>query len=253
MRPSRGALLSAGSLFAGLVVWEIVGRTLDLLYLPPATSTLGRLWELVSDGSLLPTMWSSLQNLIIGFLIAVVGGVVIGTAMARIGWLEKVLDPYVYMLLTAPSVVFVPVYFAIFGLSHWAIVCLIVQYSMFIIVVNTVSAVKAVEPELIEMARVYGVRSELVMARSVLVRAAFPMIAAGLRLGLGRAIKGMVNGEILIAVVGLGYMSQKFGAAYDSEGVLAVLLAVIIVALVLDKLVRLLDTSINHWLPDSYK
>ncbi|MQA76743.1 MAG: ABC transporter permease subunit, partial [Solirubrobacterales bacterium] len=119
-----------------------------------------------------------------------------------IRWLERALDPYVYMFLTAPTVVFVPIYFSLFGLSRWAIVALIVQYAVFIVIVNTITAVQTVDAELVEMARVYGAKSEQVIVRKVLLRAALPLIAAGLRLGLGRAVKGMINGEILIAVVG---------------------------------------------------
>lgn len=245
--------LSILSLVAGLVVWEALGRALDLLFLPPASDVVARLWELVTTGVALTELAGSLSNLAIGLAIAGISGLVIGVAMGRIRWLEQALDPYVYALLTAPTIVFVPIYFAIFGLSHWAIVALIVQYSMFIVVVNTVTAIKTVDVELIEMARVFGAKRELVIVRKVLLRAALPLISSGLRLGLGRAIKGMINGEILIAVTGLGGLSSAFGRAYDSAGVLAILLLVIVVALILDRTALFLDNRVNSWLPSTYR
>lgn len=246
-------VLTLGSLGLGVVIWEIVGRSMDLLFLPPATEVFQRMGSLIKSGDVLDELSGSLQNLLLGYLIAAVAGVVIGVAMARIWWLERALDPYVYAFLTAPTVVFVPIYFSIFGLSRWAIVALIVQYAVFIIVVNTITAVQTVEVELVEMARVFGAKNELIIVTKVLVRAALPLISAGLRLGLGRAIKGMINGEILIAVVGLGGMSSAFGRAYDSEGVLAVLLVVIIVALALDWVAQQLDNRVNSWLPKTYR
>jgi NitT/TauT family transport system permease protein len=246
-------LLSAGSLVAGVLVWEILGRTMHLLFLPPASGVVRRMWALVTSGEVLPELSGSLQNLALGYAIAAVTGVLIGVAMARIRWLERALDPYVYAFLTAPTVVFVPIYFSLFGLSRWAIVALIVQYAVFIVVVNTITAVQTVDVELVEMARVYGARSEPVIVRKVLLRAALPLIAAGLRLGLGRAIKGMINGEILIAVVGLGGLSSAYGRAFDPEGVLAILLVVIIVALVLDRGAQALDNRVNAWLPTTYR
>ena len=246
-------ILSAGALLAGAVLWEVLGRTLDLIFLPPASAVFVRCWELVVSGPALEELAGSLSNLAIGYLIAAVAGVAVGVAMARNKWVEQALDPYVYAFLTAPTIVFVPIYFAIFGLSHWAIVALIVQYAVFIIVVNTVTAVKTVDTELVEMARVFGARNELVIVQKVLLRAALPLISSGLRLGLGRSIKGMINGEILIAVVGLGGLSSAFGRAFDSEGVLAVLLVVIIVALALDRVALYLDRRVNAWLPSNYR
>lgn len=249
---SDGAL-SALALVAGVVLWEVLGRTLELMYLPPASNVVVRLWELLVTGPVLEELSGSLTNLAIGYLIAAVAGVAVGVAMARNKWLEKALDPYVYAFLTAPSIVFVPIYFALFGLSHWAIVALIVQYAVFIIIVNTITAVKTVDHELIEMARVFGARNEFVIARKVLIRAALPLIFSGLRLGLGRSIKGMINGEILIAVVGLGGLSSRYGRSFDPEGVLAILLVVIIVALFLDRAALLLDRRVNAWLPSTYR
>jgi NitT/TauT family transport system permease protein len=246
-------VLSAAALAAGAVLWEVLGRSLDLIFLPPASDVVVRFWELIVSGPALEELAGSLSNLAIGYLIAAVSGVAVGVAMARITWLEQALDPYVYAFLTAPTIVFVPIYFAIFGLSHWAIVALIVQYAVFIIIVNTVTAVKTVDTELVEMARVFGARNELVVVHKVLLRAALPLISSGLRLGLGRSIKGMINGEILIAVVGLGGLSSRFGRAFDSEGVLAVLLLVIIVALVLDRGALYLDRRVNAWLPSTYR
>jgi ABC-type nitrate/sulfonate/bicarbonate transport system permease component len=245
--------LSAAALVAGAVLWEVLGRTLGLSYLPPASSVLVRLWELLVSGALLGELSRSLTNLGIGYLVAAISGITVGVGMARIGWLEKALDPYVYAFLTAPSIVFVPIYFALFGLSRWAIVALIVQYAVFIIIVNTVTAVKMVDHELVEMARVFGAKNELVITRKVLMRAALPLISSGLRLGLGRSVKGMINGEILIAVVGLGGLSARFGRSFDPEGVLAILLLVITVALILDRLALFLDNRVNAWLPSTYR
>lgn len=249
--PNRYMVISVASLIVGVLLWEIIGRSMDLMFLPPASDTVIRLWDLIVSGQVLGQLAGSLSNLAIGFLAAALAGVGIGVAMARIPWLEQALDPYVYAFLTAPTVVFVPIYFSLFALSRWAIVALIIQYTIFIIIVNTISAVKTVDSELIEMSRVFGARNEMVIVQKILFRAALPHISAGLRLGLGRAIKGMINGEILIAVVGLGGLSSSFGRAFDAEGVLAVLLLVIIIALVLDQVVQYLDKRVNAWLPST--
>ena len=241
------------SLLSGLVLWEVVGRSLELRFLPPFTEVMARLLDLIGSGAVVGDLIRSLGNLVLGFGLALLVGVSVGVAMARLRWLEDMLDPFVYALLTAPTVVFVPIYFSIFGLSRWAIVFLVFQYGVFIIIVNTITAVKTVDGELIEMARVFGSPSGYVTVRKVIIPAALPLISAGVRLGMGRCVKGMINGEILIALVGLGGLSAQFGRAYDAAGVLAVLLLVIAVAVLADELVRLVDQRVNAWLPSTQR
>jgi len=240
------------SLVGGLLLWEIIARVFERPYLPAFTSVVDRLWELIRSGEILGDLSRSVQNLGLGFAFAAVLGVVVGTLMGRYAVIEKMLDPYVYALMTAPTVVFTPVYFSIFGLQRWAIVALIVQYSIFVIIVNTVTAVKTVDRELVEMASVFGAREHQRITKIVLP-AALPLIMAGMRLGMGRAVKGMINGELLIAVVGLGATSEGFARAFDAEGVFAVLLVVVFVALAATKLVELVDRKVNAWLPNSQR
>ncbi|MEX2658624.1 MAG: ABC transporter permease [Acidimicrobiales bacterium] len=252
-RVYRGdGFFNALSLAAGLAIWEILGRSLDLIYLPPFSNVLRRLVELTADGRILSDLARSLQNLGLGFGIAAVMGILVGTLMGRYTIIERMLDPYVYGFMTSPTIVFAPIYFSIFGLQRWAIVALIIQYAVFIVVVNTVTAVKSVDRELLEMAAVFG-SNERQRIRKIVLPGALPLIMAGLRLAMGRAVKGMINGELLIAVVGLGATSQSFARAFDAEGVFAVLMVVVVVALVAVKIVEIVDKRLNGWLPNAQR
>lgn len=252
-RVYRGdGFFNAISLGIGVVIWEILARSLDLVYLPPFSNVLGRLVEITADGRILGDLGRSLQNLALGFGIASVTGILVGTLMGRFTIIERMLDPYVYAFMTAPTIVFAPVYFSIFGLERWSIVALITQYAVFIVIVNTVTAVKSVDRELLEMAAVFG-SNERQRIRKIVLPGALPLIMAGLRLAMGRAVKGMINGELLIAVVGLGATSQSFARAFDAEGVFAVLMVVVIVALVAVKLVEIIDRRVNRWLPNAQR
>ena len=78
-----------------------------------------------------------------------------------------------------------------------------------------------------------------------------PLTMAGLRLAMGRAVKGMINGEMFIAIVGLGKVVTSSGNRFDAEGVLAVLILIIGVALVAVKVVQLVDQRLTSWLPST--
>ena len=85
----------------------------------------------------------------------------------------------------------------------------------------------------------------------VILPAALPMIFAGLRLGMGRAVKGTINGEMFITAVGLGAVVISAGRRFDAATVLAVLLVIIIVALVGVKVIQLIDARMTSWLPST--
>lgn len=240
------------SLVLGLAIWELIGHVVDLAYFPPFTAVAARTVELTTSGRVLPDLARSVQNLAVGFGVASAAGITVGVLMGRFRLLERMLDPYVYGLMTTPTIVFAPVYFSIFGLDRWAIIALIIQYTIFIVIVNTVTAVHSVDRELLEMASVFG-GNERQKLRKIVFPGALPLVMAGLRLGMGRSVKGMINGELLIAVVGLGATSQGFARAFDAEGVFAVLLVVVLVALVATKIVDLVDRRVNAWLPNSQR
>ena len=252
-RPRRrirlaGGWVSALSLLLGVVAWEAIGRMWEVSFFPPFSEVLASLGELVESGDIFGNLLTSLANLGAGFAISVVAGIGIGAAMGMFPIVNSALDMYVYALLTAPSLVFAPIFFSIFGLGRGSIIALVVMYAMFIIIINTADGVRAVPRELIEMARSFDA-TRLQMLRRVIIPAATPMIMAGLRLGVSRAVKGMINGEMFIAVVGLGRVVTEAGGRFDAAAVLAVLLVIIAVAWAASAVVQMVDRRVTAWLP----
>ncbi|ADD45235.1 ABC transporter permease [Stackebrandtia nassauensis] len=240
------------SLAIGALAWEIVGQAASVRFFPPLSAVLARLAEMVGNGQILANLGDSLVNLVLGFGISLVGGLVIGAAMGRYRKVEAALGVYVYALLTAPSLVFAPIFFSLLGEGRASIVAVVVTYAMFVIVINTASAMRSVPGHLIEMARSYGASEWQILTR-IMLPAATPMIMAGVRLGVGRAVIGMINGEMFIAVVGLGRVVTQAGGRFDGAGVLAVLLVIIAVALAAVGLVQAVDRRLTRWVPQTSK
>ncbi|WP_232666073.1 ABC transporter permease [Pseudonocardia sp. TRM90224] len=238
------------SLLAGAAVWEVVGLLAGVPFFPPLSTVLTRLSKMVSDGLILPSLGDSLVNLALGIAVSLGVGLVTGVAMGRYRRVEAALGVYVYALLTAPSLVFAPIFFSLLGAGRGSIVAVVVMYAMFVIIINTASAIQAVPAQLVEMARSYGA-SERQLLVSVMLPAAAPMIMAGVRLGVGRAVAGMINGEMFIAVVGLGHVVTEASGRFDGASVLAVLLIIIAVALSAVALVQLVDRKITGWVPST--
>lgn len=226
--------------------WEVAGQISNLQWLPPFSSVIARLLELIVTGEITPHLVQSLGSLIIGFSIALVLGLLLGFAMGVSKWVNTALDVYVNAMLFTPGLIFAPILFAIFGLSYWTRVGVVVIYAAFIIVINTAAAVRNVDRPLLEMAASYGA-SRMTTLRRIVLPDAFPLVLAGLRMGVGRAVKGMVNGEIFIALVGIGGMVSGFGKRFDFVSVWALSVFIMILAVVINRGVTYLERRMTGW------
>lgn len=234
------------ALVCGAVAWEAAGRWAQWRFLPPLSNVLPALAELIAGGQIMGYVSASLLSLFAGYALAVSCGVAVGLLMGRYQKIEYLLDPYIHGFLATPKLVFVPLLYALFGVSRGVQVSVVFLSAVFIIVLNTMSAIRAVDASYVEMARVFGARERQLFWR-VLLPGALPLTMAGLRLGMGRAVKGMINGEMFIAVFGLGGLLRTYGGRFESEKVFAILLIVVTVALVCTFLVRVVERRLTYW------
>lgn len=251
-RVIRHVPVSLYSLAAGAILWETAGRLADVPFFPPLSVVVSTLVGMVSSGMILGNVLVSLGNLTLGFGISLLTGLLLGTLMGRYRRVNAAFGVYVYALLTAPSLVFAPIFFSVLGAGQASIVAVVFMYSAFVMIINTASAVENVPEHMIEMGRSYGASEWQILTR-IILPAALPMIFAGVRLGMGRAVTGMINGEMFIAVVGLGRIVTQAGKSFDGAAVLAILLVIIVIAVAAVALVQLVDRRMTAWVPSTSK
>lgn len=214
--------------------WELIARSADLFFLPRLSEIILALGELIADGTIPEQLVVSMSALAGGIVAAVVVGVLVGTAMGISEGVRFVLDPYVNALMSAPMTPFVPLFIIVFGLSYTTRVVTVFVFAVLPILVNTATGIARPRQELLEMAQAFGATRGQ-MFWQVRLPMAYPLISAGLRMGTARGVDGLVIGEVLIAVVGLGGLVAKFGSAFTSTQLWAVVFFIVIVALVLAK------------------
>jgi NitT/TauT family transport system permease protein len=222
-------LTPAYSLAAGAALWEVVARFIGAERFPPFSAVVAVVIEMTIDGRLLEPLAASLASLTVGLLAAAVVGTLVGLLMARSYVLEHMGGIYFDALMAAPTLIYVPVLFALFGVTRAAQVATVFIYGFFVIAATTNSGIRAVDRRLIDMARAFGA-SERQIFWTVALPASAPVVLTGLRLGTMRAVKGMVIGEMIIALSGLGAMLKAYGSRFDMTGVLAVLLVIILIS-----------------------
>jgi len=232
---------------AGLLIgWEALGRLDVSMFVPPVTTVAAAWWQLVGNGTLTRAAASSLVSLVKGFVPAAVLGVAVGLAMGRFATVRHLLDGWVNALMSAPLSALVPVLIALFGIRDTVVAATVFMFSFFVIVVNTLTGVRSTDPSLVEMARSFGA-GELALFGRVYLPSALPAVMLGLRLGVVQAVKGMVVGEMLISLVGLGERLIYYGNTFLIAELYAVIASVLLIALATSQLAQALDRALIRW------
>jgi NitT/TauT family transport system permease protein len=206
---------------------------------------LAAFWDMATTGKL-EALRVTLQALAIGYALSVVLGVLTGIAMARNRLVAYVLDPYIDVFMTIPSSALIPVYLVVFGLGAEARVAVVFMHTYFVIVVNTIAGARAVDANLIEMARAFGAR-EGTLLRKIVLPAALPLMVTGLRLGFGRAVRGIINAETILASVGIGQLLIRYGRSFQMENLYSTVLVIVIVAVVGTTAIGFVERSSTRW------
>jgi NitT/TauT family transport system permease protein len=227
-------------------IWQVYAISAESLLIPTFSDTVVGVVTLVQDIETWEAFWLSNQALIFGFAISLTTGIVAGLAAARFRSIEGFIDPYLNILLVTPMAALIPLLIMSLGIGMASRIVLVFVFSVPVIIVNTRAGVRQVEANLIEMAHSYGA-SERQVWRKILLPGALPAVMTGVRLGLGRAVTGMVVVELLFVAVGIGNLITGFRGSFDPDLLYAVVILVVIEALILISVVRAIERRIAPW------
>ncbi len=234
------------SLLAGILVWEVAGRRADPLFLVPLSTTLRRLGELLSDGSLPGALASSGLVFIAGLAASVVVGIPAGLLLARIRFLREGGEVYVTALYATPMVALIPFILAIFGFGYVPKVIVVFLFAVFPMVINVFEGARSVDGKILEVARSFRA-SEADIWRDVILPYTLPFAMTGLRLAIARALVGMIAAEFFLAVTGLGELILVTARRFDTAGVFASILVVCLLGLLLMGIGQRLEDRFAVW------
>ena len=212
---------TASSLFI-LVVWQILVQTgnINELFLPAPLSVLRAMWAMTVSGTLPWAVLVSLNRLAQGFVYGSLAGVVLGLLAGAIGWIEDVLDPWIAAVYPIPKSALFPLFLLWFGLGDSSKIVTIAVGVLFLVLVNTITGVKAIKPLLIKAAVDLGA-SRLQVFVKVILPGALPNIFTGLRLGAGMALILVFITEIEATKAGLGFLLWESFQLLETKNVFA--------------------------------
>lgn len=229
-----------------LMLWEWGGQHLSRLLFAPFSATLAALWTLLREPETYRALWVSNQSLLLGYPIAVAVGVPTGLAMGRWRRFEGAADLYLNALLVTPMAAVIPLMIMATGIGLLSRSLVVFAFALPVIAVNARAGLKQLDPSLLQMGTAYGA-TELKLWRHIMLPAAAPAIFAGLRLGLGRALTGMILVELLLIAVGLGRIILEALGAFQPARAYAAILLLIVEIVLLMYLMRRLESRVLRW------
>jgi NitT/TauT family transport system permease protein len=222
---ARRRVPMALSLLVWFAVWEVVGRLGVVFLIPPFSDVLAAIGSVVTSSRFGDAATVTLQAFAIGMALALAVGIGVGFLMGRIPAVGELMGMWANIFESSPLTAIVPALMALLGFGLPTMVVTVFLFSVWVIALDTQVGAAHVNPSLLEMGRSFGATRRQLLLKIVLF-AALPEILAGVRLGLIRGVKGVIIGQLLIAVVGIGYLFERYSRSFLMAEFWALLLVV---------------------------
>lgn len=235
-----------------LLLWEAISEIFGLVH-PVWISSPSRIavrlikWIM---GDLAKHLAVTLWETIVGFVVGTSLGIVIGLILGFCKRISAILDPFIMALNSLPRIVLAPLFILWFGIGVISKIVLIITMVFFILLYNTQTGVRSIDPAYLNLILSLGGRFRHTMTKIVLPWCV-PYIFAGIKLSIGMSLVGAVMGEFLASNVGLGFLIAWSSSMFDTTGVFAGIVILMVLALAIDGGMKLLERRLQKWRPST--
>jgi ABC-type nitrate/sulfonate/bicarbonate transport system permease component len=241
-------LVGLATVFVFLAIWQLVAwrRLVPELFLPGPTDIFAALGALFGGGTIWRDLWVSGQELIYGYVLAIVFALPLGLLM---GWYKRVgyaVDPFVAFFYSTPRIVLVPLLIIWFGIGIYSKIAVVFLGAVFPMIVSTMNGVRNVDSSLVKAARSFGA-SDMQLFRTVVLPGSVPFVLTGLRLGIGHALTGVVVGDLVAAQAGIGLMMATAGSTFQTSKVFAGMFIIAGSGIALTILLQKIEQRFQSW------
>jgi NitT/TauT family transport system permease protein len=242
-------ILGTAAVFVFLIIWELVGNVYQLIN-PMFMSAPSLIFKaavgLVSSGEIWNDLRVSGIELFWGYTLSVAFGIPFGI---MVGWYKRashIFDPFINAMNATPRVALLPLVIIWLGIGVLSKVGIIFLGAVFPILINTRDGVKTTPHNLLTAARSFGA-SEWMLFKTVVLPSTLPFILTGLRLATGRALVGVMVGELYAATAGIGFMITVAGATFQTDKVFVGVLIFAVSGLVLMEALTKIERRFDKW------
>ena len=234
------------SLLAWCIIWEIIGQAKLSTIVPPFSAVIAAAMTIIPTAKFIAAASISLRSFILGMGLALLVGIPLGVLMARVRSLGKILGLWVNIFISAPISALVPILMAVIGIGETTVVVTVFLFAVFVITIDTQVGIKQADRSLVEMARCFGATRRQLYTK-VLFLSALPEILAGVRLGVIRGVKGVVIGQLLIAIIGVGELFELYSQHFLMEEFWALVIIVFTFAFAVSEAIAFLERRVEYY------
>jgi NitT/TauT family transport system permease protein len=247
----RAFLLGLTSLVLIGLVWQALVDldVVDPFLVASPTRVANALWDQARSGVLWRNVRVSGVELIIALGISTAIGIPLGIVL---GWYRRVslaLDPLVWLQYSTPIIALYPIFTLMFGLGSAAVVAMTVLLTVSPIIINTARGVRNIDRTLLQAARSFGA-GDGQLFRKVVLPGSLPLVMAGMRLAIGRALIGVAVGELFAGTAGLGWSISYYGGLLKTTDMLASVVVIGVLGVLLTVAVSTLEHRLDSWRVD---
>jgi ABC-type nitrate/sulfonate/bicarbonate transport system permease component len=244
-------ILRWGSILAVLILWEVAVNVgvIPELFVSSPTGVLKAAVEVIGEGTIWNDMWVSGKELFSGYALSIATGVPLGMLL---GWYRRARmagELFVSFFYAMPRAALLPLLIIWFGIGIYSKIALVFLGSFFPILMSTSSGVQNLDESLVLCSRSFG-SNDWQLFRTVALPASIPFILVGCRLGIARALIGVVVGELYGAAAGVGFFIANAGSLYQTDRVMFGIIIISIVGVLLIELMDWLERRFQRWRPE---
>nr|WP_237351683.1 ABC transporter permease [Rhizobium sp. ACO-34A] len=234
--------IGLASVILGILAWHMASTVTSPLFLPSPRTVLVTTREMIADGSLAESILASAGRIGAGWALGVLIGVPLGVFMGRFAIVRLLMDPYIEFFRFIPPIAFVTLAVIWLGPGEITKIALIFYTTVFIVTLNTIAGVSAVNPLRLQAARSMGA-SKITEMTTVILPSTVPYMVTGARIAMGNSFLTVVSAEIVSAQTGLGatiWTARNFGR---TDWVFVGIIALGILGFIFDRVFRVATTK----------
>ena len=247
----RDWLAGVLSIGGGLILWEFVSRYLiaNTLFLASPLQIGAAIIKLSSTGELFYDIGISGLEFIVGYVLASVIGIALGVAMASSATTKQMAQPWVSGLYPTPIIALAPLFILWFGIGIWSKIVVVASLVLFPVAINTEAGLRTTSARLVEMLRSFNATPSQIFWKLSLP-SSLPFILAGLRIGIGRGLIGVVVGELFGSRAGLGRLIAQSAESFNMPDLFAAVVILAAAGIILTAAFSRLETKLVPWTTD---
>jgi len=239
------------SVAGGLALWELISRFVvdNALFLAAPSQIAVAIYTLAVTGQLWHHVGVSAAEFALGYVIASILGIALGLAMASSATMKRALQPWVSGLYATPTIALAPLFILWLGIGIWSKVIVVITLVLFPVAINTEAGLRTTSERLIEMLRSFGATPRQIFFK-VSLPSAVPFILAGLKLGIGRGLIGVVVAELFGSRAGLGRLISQSADAFNMPELFAGVVVLAVAGIVMTAGFGWLEKRLVPWTKD---